>query len=136
AIDAGLDRLTGLRMAPEFARQGEELQRGLEVELLGRDVRRQGRALGVVALAALHLRAVGPALEADLFVGLRIDPEHALLGLGGLLRLGDRHAEPPGEAAFGIIGAADERAEASELEAKPAAAAQGADARIGAVLAR
>ena len=82
AVDAGLDRLAGLGMAAELARQGEQRQRGLEVELGGIEIGRQRGALERLAMAALDVGPVRPPLEQHLLIGGRIDADQALLELG------------------------------------------------------
>ena len=66
AVDPGHDRLPGLRVAADLARQLEQLERELEVDLVGQRAGRQRAALGLRAAAALHVGAEPADLEPDL----------------------------------------------------------------------
>src|SRR5215216_68220 len=66
--DPGGDRLAGLGVAPDFARQGQEAQRRLEIDI-GRlhaaQQRHALRLLAVLGLAELQVMAVRALLETD-----------------------------------------------------------------------
>jgi hypothetical protein len=137
AAEPGGDRLAGLGMQADLARQRQQLEREIEVDLLGRHALGQRGAVGlfVVRPGALHVRAEAARVQRDRLPGP---------GIGAELDALRRHAFPVAvlaiaelarEAALGIVGAADEGAEAAELQRQLAGAAGRALARRRAVLA-
>src|SRR5579884_16706 len=133
AADAGEDRFAGFGVAPDFARQREQLQRRREIDIGGFQRARQRHALrlrAVVAFAELDVIAVRALLEADRLAGGGIVAEAGVGGSGGFaLAL---NPERSGVAAIRVVGAADERAETAELEAQAPGAAGRAQARVAA----
>ena len=130
-VDPGRHRLSGLGIGADLARQGQELQAEIEIDLGGCRGRRQRAALGLAARAALHVGAEAADLEPDLLAGPRVGPQHpvarALLvgrGIGS-------HREGSRVAAVGVARAANEGAEAAELEPQPALLAARAEPRVG-----
>ena len=136
AAEAGRDRLAGLRMLADLARQRQQLQRQFEFDVAGRHVLRNAGALRLFALgiilllAELDIGAEPSGLHHDVEIGRRILAEDAVgagFAVGG---------ERTGVAAFRIVGAADEGAELSGLEVELAGAAGRALPEIAAILAR
>src|SRR5260221_4271784 len=134
AAEPGGDRLAGFRVLADLARQGEQAQRGVEIDIGGDHAARQRNALGlgaVFALAELDIDAVGALAQADRLAALGIDAEQlrsAIQRVG--LAVTALDAERPRVAAFGIVRAADEGAELAELEAEPSGGAARAEPRI------
>src|SRR5262245_39058208 len=117
-------------MAAKLARQCKQPQCGLEIDIGEPYGARQGNPLGLelaVAVAELHIVAIGALLKRDRQTGPWIRAERGFGG--GVLRL-VVHCQRPRIAAVRVIGAADEGAELAELEAEPAGAAAGAEARV------
>ncbi len=135
AAEAGQDRLAVVGRQAHLARQAEQAQ-GLVQTGRGRGpALGQGRALGLVALAELDVGAEAAVLEPDGLAGRGIHAQFAVAARGlAVLALG--RGDRPGVAALRIVGAADEGAETAGLQAEPARAAGGADARIGPVRTR
>src|SRR5690606_408923 len=110
AADARGDRLAGFWVLAHFARQAQQLQRPLEVEI-GQVLGDRG-ALRVLALAELDIRpeAARAARDGEPALGIGAHRAIVLLAvLGGL-------AELPAEVAFGIVRAGDEGAEAAPAQ--------------------
>ncbi len=134
--DAGYDRLARFGMAAELARQSEQTQRGLQIDVGRLQGARQGHPLRLelaVALAELDIMAIGALLQCNRQSGPGVRAEGGF-GRGGLgVAL---HRERPRKTAIRVIGAADEGTEFAELEAEPAGAANGTEARVvpGAVI--
>src|SRR5690348_2029585 len=151
AADAGDDHFTVLRMRADVARQRQELERLLEIDVRGRDTLRERGAFGffgrrrigflrAFSLLARRLRrgfaeldvwAVRPLFERDDQAGLWISAE--LTRLRGRTVFAVLEAQSARVTAFGIAGTADEGAEAPELEAKPALVAHRAQPRVAAI---
>src|SRR3546814_5139848 len=74
------DRLAAFGMHPDLARQAEQPQRIIEIEILGRDVLGDRRALRLLALAELDIGAEAPAalrhLEPAVGVRAKRSEEH------------------------------------------------------------
>src|SRR5207249_7367846 len=121
--DAGGDRLAGFGMAANLTRQRQQTERCFEIDILGLYRTRQGdplRLLAILGLAELDVVAVGALLDADRERRGRVVAERRI-GAAGLAFGVD--AEGAGKAAFRVIRAADEGAEAAELQAQPPGAA-------------
>ena len=136
AADAGGDRLAGLRMLANLARQREEFHGEIQLHVGGRGILRNACALRlfafgvIVGLAELDVGSEAARLHRDIEAALRILAKNAVaacIAIGG---------EGTGVAALGVVGAADERAELACLEVQLSGAAGRALARIAAVLAR
>ena len=128
-------------MDADLARQAEERERIGEVD--GRRVPALGQArplrlLAVAGLAELDIGAEAAGADRDLEAGLGIHAEAAGAVAAELAAIGvlARDGELAGEAALGIVRAADEGAELAELERQPAVAAGRALARVAALGAR
>src|SRR5581483_5555893 len=111
-------------MAADFARQRQQFQRALKLEIAGRGSLRNAGALRLLALAIILLLAkldVGPktaGLDGDVEAGFGILAQHAIGGgLGGV------GGERSGVATFRIVRAADEGAELAGLQIELAGAA-------------
>ena len=63
AADAGGDRLARLRVEADLARQRQQLQRLFERQRCRRPALGQGRALGLVAVAKLHIGTEAAGLQ-------------------------------------------------------------------------
>src|SRR5690606_5764153 len=113
AADAGGDRLAGFRMRADRAREAQELQRPVEIEI-GQIARDRG-ALRLLALAELDVRPEAADAARDSEARRGILAHRAVLVLAVLARL----AEAAGIGAFGIVRAADERPVAAALERQP-----------------
>ena len=126
-------------MQADDARQQQQPERLLQCE--ARAVHAPGQrgarrlALLVLAiLALLHIEPVGTPADGNLLAGFRMHAEAShpfLQGVAILLARLDR--ETARVLARGVVRAADEAAEAAELQAEPAIAAGRTGARIGAV---
>src|SRR5580704_6275808 len=123
------DRIAGLGMLAHFARQREQTQRRFEVDRGCIGAFGNARALRLLAFAELHIGTETTDLQRHFLAGAGIDAELARLCTTGLAGFG---AELAGEFAFGIVRAADEGAETSELQSKSARAAGGTAARVDA----
>src|SRR5262249_8291704 len=136
AADAGEDGLACFRMTPDFARQREQAERAVDIDIVGRNPARDSRALGLLALdrlAELDVGAEAAAAQRPFKSRGRILAQ----ALVAVFRVAfARHRERAGEAALGIVRAADEGAEPPELEREAAAFAARAFARVDAVGAR
>ena len=123
AADAGGDRLAGLRMFSDFARQRQQLQGQFELHVAGRHVLRDAGAPGLFALgiilllAELDVGAEASGLHRHVEIGFRVLAEDAV---GAGFAVGGQRA---GVAAFRIVRAADEGAELSGLQIELAGAA-------------
>src|SRR3546814_19995701 len=73
--DAGGDRLARFGMRADLARQGQQLQRHLEVEAVRRHILGQAGAPGLLALAALDIGAKAPGPERDLPTRVGVSPQ-------------------------------------------------------------
>ena len=130
------DRLAGLRMLADLARQRQQFQRQFELDVAGRHrLRNTGAlrffALGIVLrLAELDIGAEPSGFHHDVATGYRVLAKDAV---GAGFTVGRQRA---GVAAFRIIGAADKRAELAGLEIELAVAAAWALPGIAAILAR
>src|SRR5581483_8783541 len=134
--EPGDDRLAVLWMLADLARQRQQLQRGVQRDLLrAHALRDRGslRLLSVAAGAELDIVAVGPLAHAHRQAARGVLAKLARLQqLAAALAVvvGGLEGERPRHPAVRIIGAADEGAEAAELDAEPAVAAGGTRARI------
>ena len=132
AAEARGDRLAVLGMGADGARQRQQRQSALEIDAFEIEALRDRGALRLLLaiLAKLHVGPEAATAKGDIEAGLGIGAEQlAFVAEGGLVAaLG----ELPGEAAVGIVGAADEGAELSDLEAEAAFATGRAGARIAA----
>src|ERR1700722_5203911 len=130
------DRLAGLRMPADLARQRQQLQGEIKVDVAGRHVLRNAGALRLFALgiilglAELDVGTEPSGLHHHFEIRHRILAEDAI---GAGLAVGRERA---GVAAFRIIRTADEGAELSGLEVELAGAASRALPDIAAILAR
>src|SRR5690606_10528496 len=104
AADAGRDRLAGFGMLADFARQAQQLERPVEIEI-GQVLRDRG-ALGILAVAQLHVRSEAAGTARDRQAALRIGSDDAIVFLAILRRL----PELPSEIAFRIVRTSDEGA--------------------------
>src|SRR6185437_14928955 len=125
AADPRGDRLAGLRMAADVARQREQALRGVERDVARNHSFQERDTLGLDAFAAfaeLEVVAVRAFLQRDRLSADRVVPER---GVAAATRLGVAvvDAEGAGVAAVRIVRAADKRAELAELERQPAFAA-------------
>ena len=122
-------------MSPDLPRQREQSERRFQIDQVGRQILGQGDPLGLLLGrfldAALDIEAIGAALQRDRQATRRVVPERA-----GLRSLVAAIGERAGEAAVGIVGAADEGAVTPELEAEPAVLARGAAAILLAIVGR
>src|SRR6516164_3518779 len=137
AADSRNDRLACLGMPPELARQGEQSQSSVEIDIGGFHRSRQGNPLRLeraIVRAELDIVPVRAFLESDRQATRRIVSEQRVCGRTPLAVSFER--ERPRVSAIRIIGAADESAEFAELDAEPARATERANARIapGAVI--
>src|SRR5206468_7036797 len=130
------DRLTALRMLADLARQRQQFERDLKLDIAGRGALRDARALGLLAFGVILGFAeldVGPepaGLDPDVAAGFGILAKRTV---GGGLAVG---GELTGVAAFRIVRAADEGAELAGLEIEPAVAAARALPDVAAIGAR
>src|SRR5216684_601193 len=130
------DRLAGLRMPADLARQRQQFQGQIEVDVGGRDVLRNAGALRLFAfriilgLAELDIGTEPSGLHHDVEIRHRVLAEDAI---GAGFAIG---REWTGVTAFRVIGAADEGAEFSGLEVELAGTAARALPGIAAILAR
>ena len=132
AAEPRQDHLAVLGMGADLARQAQQAQALFQVHGRGRPGLGQAGALGLVAFAQLHIGAKPAALQIDDQPSLGIGPQLAIaIGGVGLVALG--LGDGPGEAAFGIVGAADEGAELAGLQRQPTGAAGRTGSGIGAV---
>src|SRR5215475_14164512 len=109
---AGHDRLAVVRMLADFARQRQESERAVKIDVLGGYAFGQARALGLLAVdlfAELQIGAEAAGAQRDFKPSRRISAE---LLVGRSVGPGRKL---PRIAAFRIIGAADEAAEPAEL---------------------
>ena len=136
----GGDRLARFRIAADLARQRQQRQRALQLDIAGRDALGQGDTLGLLflahRLAKLDIIAVGAFAHGDRQAGAGIAPQFPRAAIGqaalGAVAIG-RDCQRSRIAAFGIVRAADEAAIAAQLQAQPAGAAGRAGAGIFAV---
>src|SRR3546814_8673435 len=85
--DAGGDRLARFGMRADLARQGQQLQRHLEVEAVRRNILGQAGAPGLLALAALDIGAKAPGPERDLLTRVGVRSEEHTSELQSLMRI-------------------------------------------------
>ena len=134
AAEARGNGLAGLRMQPHLARQRQELERAVEIDALGIGALGQRRTLGLLPaiLAELDIGPETAAAQRHLEPADRIDADRLPLAAerGRVAAVG----KLAGEAAFGIVGAADEGTELADLEAEAPGGAGRAGARIAAGL--
>ena len=122
ASKARSDRLAGLGMRTDLARQRQERQRQFERHFRRLLAARQAAALGLLAFLFRRQLNIGPetaVMQADIAPGFGIDAQH----LGFQRRLGaiaGAVRELARMAALGIVLAADESAVAADLEAEAA----------------
>src|SRR2546430_3980719 len=130
------DRLAGLRMPAYFARQRQQFERQIELDIGRRHVLRNARAPGLLALvvilglAELDIGTEPSSLDHNVETGFRVLAQDTI---GAGFAIGRERA---GVTALRIIRAADEGAEFSGLEVEPPRPAARALAGIAAVLAR
>src|SRR5579875_890523 len=132
--DAGDDRPARIGVPAELARQREQAQRAIEVDLGGAHAARKGNPFRLVLAcgdAELDIMAVGALFQHDREAACRVGTERPFGG--GLLAV---ERERTGIPAVRIIRAADERPELAELEAEPPGAADRTKARIPAAAVR
>ena len=141
APEVGDNRLAILRVFAHFARQRQQFQALLEIYVRDRPSARDGGPSRLLALLdrvgpQLHVRAKAAALQQD-GDAIRVVAERLAVRRNVALVVLVA-AEGTGEAALGIVRAADKRAELAELQRQLARAARGADPAIdlGAVLVR
>ena len=122
----GLDHLAGFRVRPDIARQGQKLQRYLQVDGTRRRPLGKRRAFRLLRLriAKLHIGAIRAVADIDGKATCQIIAkmpvaDDAFLG-GGVVTIGHKLA---GEFTFGIVRAADEGAELAKPQPKPPALA-------------
>src|SRR6185437_12674795 len=135
--DGGDDHFAVFGMRAEFTRQGKQSQRLVEIDIADRygfGNRGAFRLLVGIAFAALNVEAVRAFLQRDRHFRFRIEAK--LARARAFRAVGILDAEGPGEFALRIIRAADESAEAPELQPQPAGAADRADTRVFAALDR
>src|SRR5690606_17752030 len=123
------DRRSGLRMLADFARQAQQLQCPVEIEV--GQILRDGGALCVLAVAQLDVGAEAPHAASDFHSRFGIGADRAVF-LGAFF---SRLAELSAEAALGIVRTGDERSEAPAAQREAAMLATfgdalGASARI------
>src|ERR1041385_7408870 len=133
AADPGDDGLAVLRDLADLARQREELQGLVEIDVLDGPALRNARALRLLAfvLRGLTELQIGPetaGLDRNIEACFRILAQHLV---GSRCPIGGELAS---EIAFRIVGAADKRAEPAELQRQATIAARWANTWIGAVL--
>ena len=137
AADIGDDGLAGFRVQAHFARQAQELERRFDVDIFRLQGFGNGSALGLFTFhrcAKLHIRPEAAIMAGDVGSGFGVcTHEQAFGGNGGAFTISRNLAR---EAAFGIVGAADEGAELAKLQGKLAGATRGADARITTIFLR
>src|SRR3546814_1722537 len=119
------DRLAAFGMHPDLARQAEQPQRIIEIEILGRDVLGDRRALRLLALAELDIGAEAPAALRHLAPAVGVRAKRLGPTVGAILRPA-RLRELAGIFAVGIITASDERPEAPTAHREPSGSAIGA----------
>src|SRR6185503_101704 len=120
APDTGKDRLAIFRMLSDLARQRQQAERALKIDIVGCETLRDAGALRLLAVdcfAELDVGAEAARTQGHFEAGRQILAEllHAAVGRAVTVR------ELAGVATLRIIGAADEAAELAELERKPAA---------------
>ena len=138
AADAGQDRLAGLGVRSDLARQGEQRQGRLEVDLhrahaLGqRAALRLFGALLLGGLAQLQVDPEGPLADRDRQAARRVRAQQARAGQAGLGLgvLAVDHRQRAGVAAVRVVGAADEAAGLADLQAQAAFLAGRAGPRV------
>src|SRR5262249_42944038 len=133
AAETGGNRQTGFGMLADLARQREQLQRELEVDIAGRGALRGAGAFRLLAFRVVLLLAeldIGPeaaSLDPDIEAGVGVLTERAV---GAGFTVG---GELTSVAAFRIVRAADEGAELAGLQVELAAAAAGALPDVAAI---
>ena len=123
-------------MLADIPGERQQRQRLLVIDAVGGPALRQARALGLLAFPALHIGAKPTVAQRDFFSRVRVLAEDFRTVLTATCLAVALLAELAGEAAFGIVRAADECAVFAELEREVACSAFRADARIGAVFPR
>ena len=114
-------------MARDLARQRQKRERLFQRHVGGASAARQRRALGLLALALLHVVAEAAVAQRDLLAGRRVLAEHAHARPVALGAFGARRRQNAGELAFGIVRAADEGAVLAELQRQLPLAAERAE---------
>src|SRR3546814_3043308 len=105
-----------------LARQAEQPQRIIEIEILGRDVLGDRRALRLLALAELDIGAEAPAALRHLEPAVGVRAKRLGPTVGAILRPA-RLRELARIFAVGIITASDERPEAPTAQREPSGSA-------------
>ena len=125
------DRLAAFRMRPDVARQAQEPQRIVQIEILGRNILRDRRALRLLAIAELDIRSepAAPLRHLEPAFGIGAERFGASVGAVAAARL----REFARKFALGIVAARDEGPEAPAAQCQPSGAAIRANARIAAV---
>src|SRR4051812_23232659 len=123
ASEACHDRLARLWMQTHLAGQRQQFQRGLKINGLRGETLRNTRPRRLLTLAALHIRAEAPHLQADFLTCFGIDAKHTWFGRCAVLAA----SELARIAALRIIRTADKGAEFPQLQIQRATAAGGAD---------
>ena len=143
AANAGFDLFLGFRVNADQAGQRQQADPLFQGHLVAVHPAWQRRALGadflvLGLLALLHVQSVGAAANRDFLprLGSVAEGAHAVLQRIAAAVLGIVDRQTAGELAGRIIGAADEAAVTPQFQAQPPIAAGGADARVGAVVAR
>ena len=106
AAEAGGDRLAGLGMQADLARQRQQLQRMLQIERGGVDALGDRGALGLLlalGLAQLHVGTEAAGAQRHGQAGLGIVAQQLAFGRGGLRRAVLGVGELAREAALGIV---------------------------------
>ena len=129
AANPGDDRRPGLGVGADLARQGEQANRGLEIDAVRILALGQGHplGLGIVAtgIAKLDVVAVGALAHRHRVAGRGIGAELTRPVVGAV-------AERPRVAALGVIRAADEGAAPAEPDSQASVGARRARARVAA----
>src|SRR6476659_8417488 len=120
AAHAGDDRFAVVGMLTDLARQREEAERAVEVDVVCGEAFRQRRSLRLLAVDGFAQLDIGPEAaraDSDFKPARRIFAELLHAVFRGAVPVSGR--ELPRVAAFGIVGAANEAAEFAELEREP-----------------
>src|SRR3954464_1741166 len=110
-------RLAAFGMRADRTRQREQTERRFEIDVRrlqpARD-RHPFRLLAILGLAELDVEPVGAFLDGNALAAFRIGAEHGFGGTGIALGLSAADPERPRVAAFRVVRAADECAEAAK----------------------
>ncbi len=133
AAEAGGDLLAVVGVQPDLARQGQQAQGLFQVQPSRGPALGQAGALGLVAAVdrrrLLDIGAEAAVLQPHRATGRRIDPQLLVGGFGLAFAVG-RRGQLAGEAAFGIVRAADEGPELADLQRQHPRSAGWAQARV------